>query len=252
MPAAEDLTGQKFGRLTVLSLSPQRQSGRRVWNCLCDCGAQVKVLACHLKSGHTQSCGCFQKEHAAMVREKIGGHHIGEIAKNWELVRRTDKKATNQGIIWVAKCIYCGKEREILGSYFGGKQRDLPICSCMKSSSKGEELICELLEKNNIPYERQASFPDLVDKKRLRFDFKLNDGTLIEYDGIQHFKYRNSGWNTKENYLQIVKRDKMKNEYCLKNNIPLIRIPYTHYQDLCLEDLLKDTSIFLIGKEGYV
>jgi hypothetical protein len=37
----------------------------------------------------------------------------------------------------------------------------------------------------------------------------------------------------------------MKNQWCLDNNILLIRIPYTHYNDLCLEDLLPETSKFI-------
>ena len=38
----------------------------------------------------------------------------------------------------------------------------------------------------------------------------------------------------------------MKNAWCLANNIPLIRIPYTKYNDLCLEDLLLETSQYII------
>ena len=41
-------------------------------------------------------------------------------------------------------------------------------------------------------------------------------------------------------------RDELKNEYCLKHGIPLIRIPYWHYNDLKLEDLLLETSEFLV------
>jgi len=38
----------------------------------------------------------------------------------------------------------------------------------------------------------------------------------------------------------------IKNQWCKENNIPLIRIPYTHLQDLCLEDLQLETSQFII------
>lgn len=40
--------------------------------------------------------------------------------------------------------------------------------------------------------------------------------------------------------------DKLKNQWCKENNIPLIRIPYTRYNDLCIEDLLLETSNFII------
>jgi hypothetical protein len=56
-----DRTGQRFGRLYVLNRAPS--GGRRtMWSCRCDCGAQVIVDACALKSGATQSCGCLAKE----------------------------------------------------------------------------------------------------------------------------------------------------------------------------------------------
>lgn len=60
----EDLTGKKFGRLTALSDSGRRivskKTGEKVdviWNCVCECGAKTQVSSCHLKSGHTTSCG---------------------------------------------------------------------------------------------------------------------------------------------------------------------------------------------------
>lgn len=41
-------------------------------------------------------------------------------------------------------------------------------------------------------------------------------------------------------------KDNYKNDWCKNNNIPLIRIPYTHLKDLCIEDLLLETSTFII------
>lgn len=63
MPNFIDLTGQKYGRLTVLDRGPDRvrKSGRKIvqWNCICDCGNKIVVSASDLRSGHTQSCGCY-------------------------------------------------------------------------------------------------------------------------------------------------------------------------------------------------
>lgn len=56
-----DLTGNKYGRLTVLSV--ERRDGKKVyWNCVCDCGGKCIVPSTDLKSGHTRSCGCLLKE----------------------------------------------------------------------------------------------------------------------------------------------------------------------------------------------
>ena len=59
--------------------------------------------------------------------------------------------------------------------------------------------------------------------------------------------HTNLGWNDEEHFKKVQQRDKIKNEYCVKKNIPLIRIPYTHYDDLCIEDLLLETTKFRVN-----
>ena len=67
----------------------------------------------------------------------------------------------------------------------------------------------------------------------LKFDFYLPKYNLcIEYDGEQHFKYSNHGWNTKEKFDQIQYRDSIKNKFCEENSIKLIRIPYTEFDKI--------------------
>lgn len=53
----------------------------------------------------------------------------------------------------------------------------------------------------------------------------------------------------KKNVLEVKRRDLIKNLYCLKNNIILIRIPFTKYNTLVLEDLLPETSNFILKIE---
>lgn len=57
-----DLTGQKFGRLTVLNRNILINSRITKWDCLCDCGSPKTVDGSKLKSGHTKSCGCYNLE----------------------------------------------------------------------------------------------------------------------------------------------------------------------------------------------
>lgn len=59
--AAENLTGKRFGLLSVLHAIGFDKTGRLKWLCLCDCGKQTVVLAKNLKSGNTLSCGCIKK-----------------------------------------------------------------------------------------------------------------------------------------------------------------------------------------------
>lgn len=61
-----DLTGQRFGRWTVINRAPDHftKSGNRItmWNCICDCGNEKAVIANSLRKGTTFSCGCYSAE----------------------------------------------------------------------------------------------------------------------------------------------------------------------------------------------
>lgn len=62
MPAFIDLTGRKFGRLTVLSRAGDTKHKHPQWNCQCDCGAMSVVRGQSLRAGTTVSCGCFGRD----------------------------------------------------------------------------------------------------------------------------------------------------------------------------------------------
>lgn len=61
MPTLIDMTGQGFGRLTVIRRAPNQGNQTR-WHCLCDCGGNTVVQRSHLISKRIVSCGCFHKE----------------------------------------------------------------------------------------------------------------------------------------------------------------------------------------------
>lgn len=101
-----------------------------------------------------------------------------------------------------------------------------PICS----SSKGEIEIIKCLKQLNIPFIRQYSFKECIDKKVLKFDFYLPiQNMCIEFDGKQHFEQ-----TFKEDLNDIKRRDSIKNEYCLNKNIRLLRISYKEFSDINL------------------
>lgn len=114
--------------------------------------------------------------------------------------------------------------------------------------SHGELKISQLLDEANIPYVREKYMFDFdkEGKSKARFDFFVEDRYLIEFDGEQHFNANNRWWNT-ENYVSEQQgRDRIKNNWCKENNIPLIRIPYTHLDNLTLDDLKLNTSPYLL------
>lgn len=98
-----------------------------------------------------------------------------------------------------------------------------PTCN----ASKGEIKISEILDSLKISYTRQKTFEGCKDKNLLRFDFYLPDYNLcIEYDGRQHYEPVEL-FGGEEGFLKTKNRDKIKNKFCLDNNIKLFRISYT-------------------------
>src|SRR5574344_395796 len=63
-----DLTGQKFGHLTVIARDGSDNRGKAKWLCECDCEnhTQISVLSSNLRAGHTQSCGCERRSHGEL------------------------------------------------------------------------------------------------------------------------------------------------------------------------------------------
>lgn len=55
-----NLLGKRFGSLTVIDRAAIQDRKNYRWLCLCDCGNQCEVSTCHLRSGHTSSCGRCQ------------------------------------------------------------------------------------------------------------------------------------------------------------------------------------------------
>lgn len=67
-----DLTGKKFGRLTVLAESGRNKNNHIIWLCKCDCGNEKNVLGDSLRRGHTLSCGCLALEKLSKRSYKHG------------------------------------------------------------------------------------------------------------------------------------------------------------------------------------
>ena len=102
---------------------------------------------------------------------------------------------------------------------------------CYTNKSYNEITINDFLIKYNYNFIRQKKFKNCKDKKCLPFDFYLTDFNIaIEYDGEHHYKPIKRKNMSEEDaineFYNIQRRDKIKTEYCLNNNIKLIRIPY--------------------------
>ena len=112
-------------------------------------------------------------------------------------------------------------------------------CRC-QSESKGEKRVAKYLKDNNFRFVGEKTFNTLRDKNLLRFDFHLEDlNLLIEYDGKFHYEaiIGSTPEKKQKNLEDCQRRDKIKNEWALRNNIPLLRIPYWDYDKI--EELIE-------------
>ncbi len=100
-----DLTGQRFGNLTVIGPTENRENKCIVWECRCDCGNTEYVQTRYLKDGSTKCCKACQKENRP--RKDITGQRFGILTALYP----TDKRDSNQSVIWHCRCD-CGKEVE--------------------------------------------------------------------------------------------------------------------------------------------
>lgn len=236
-----DLVGQTFGKLLVLEKAYSKNY-KSFWKCQCSCEDQniVYVPTDKLKSGHTASCGC-------LVSSNLIGKKFGKLT----VIAKSDKQTSNKTNIWECKCS-CLNESIVFVNTSALIKGYITHCGCeSKNMSAGESKIKIILDENNIPYQKEKIFYDFKyeDTNQFpRFDFFVNNSYIIEFDGEQHFQYRKNGFFTKENFINIQKKDQIKNEWCFKNNIPIIRIPYYKLKDLELKDLLLDTSEYVLKK----
>lgn len=102
MPKFCDLTGERFGRLTVLRHIGRTKTKKQLWECACTCGNKCNVDSGRLVSGNTSSCGCYLKERIT----KHGGSHKASYNTWRAMMRRcyttTDKDYPRYGARGIA------------------------------------------------------------------------------------------------------------------------------------------------------
>lgn len=236
--------GEHVGYWTVMYKANGYLGKGAYWHCQCMCGAENDVEAEHLRNGTSLSCGCLQKETTRNRLQDLSGQRFG----CWTVLSIADERVSNE-IMWTCVCD-CGTVKTVSGHSL--KRGNSTSCGCVISI--GEANIMKILNDANIAYiHNRGYFHDLIGRggNALRYDFILLDGEtpcrLIEFDGPQHDEP--CAWFGEDSFELTKQHDKIKNQYALSHNIPLVRIPYSKRDDMILEDLLGDK--YLIKGEMY-
>lgn len=126
-----DLTGNKYGRLTVLGdVGKRTKNGRVLWNCLCECGTATFVRADHLKKGSVVSCGCLNAE----KKHKRFKNLTGTETDNFKVIDRAFSK--NSRIYWNCICKHCGNHIELQSNQIDRYSS----CGCKHNRSTKERM----------------------------------------------------------------------------------------------------------------
>ena len=231
------IENKRFGKLIALYPTDKRSGNSVKWHCKCDCGNEKDIARSSLVSGLTKSCGCLHKEKMNQILKK---DIIGKKFGLWTVLEEIPERNKNQKILYKCQCD-CGTIKNVVGSnLLNGMSQS---CGCLKMSH-GEFKIYNLLKENNINFIQEYHPSNFNLFQNARYDFYIPSQKLfIEYDGKQHFQIKGSGWG--ESLEEIQKRDSIKNQWAMDNNYNLIRIPYTQYDNLCIKDLMLNTSSFV-------
>lgn len=240
--AREKMTGQRYGRLVVI----EEYIKQKKVQCICDCGKILVLRRGDVLSGHTQSCGCLQSERASKSNTK---DQSGRVSKNGiRFIRPIEKVGKG---VWVYEC-----ECPLCGSLFNAipariKSDHVQSCGCMPRMhlSRAHVMIDNYLKEHGVDYEKEYSFPDCKNKKVLRFDFAIfcNDSIVgvCEYDGEQHFRSIDFFGGEKA-FEEMKIRDKKKDDYCKKHNIPMLRLNYQMSDDEIISKLEENYINILV------
>lgn len=110
----KDMTGQRFGRLTVVSFSHTSSQREAMWKCICDCGSDFIASGRRLRRGWTKSCGCLSKEKVIERSTKHG------------------QNGTRPYIIWQHMKDRCYNSKHQAFKHYGG--RGITICDEWKDN----------------------------------------------------------------------------------------------------------------------
>lgn len=183
----DKMIGNTFGDFLVLEKCKEKAKDNCIlYKCRCiHCGHEENVASNVLRSQRKFCSNCH-------IRKTTMIDMTGQVFGFLKVLERDlspEHLGHENDTYWKCQCLKCGSIKSIRGISL--RKGSTKSCGCIKSF--GEEMIGNILSENNISFQKEYSFDDLVYKNKLRFDFAIfnADGTLshlVEFDGIQHFE----------------------------------------------------------------
>lgn len=185
MSKLKDLTGKKFGKLTVLERA-ESKNGRTYWKCKCDCGNEINVIASNLLRGNTKSCGCSSIEYANKHKYiDLSGQKFGKLT----VIRKTRVK--NRNSYWLCRC-ECGVEKEIS---MVALRRGQKSCGCSAYDFAKEKIIGNkyTVDENNVVHVILRTGDEMI-------------CDLEDWEGLKQFTWTKDKWGYATSHINGKRR----------------------------------------------
>ena len=219
----KDLTGQKFGKLRVVSRSGSNSQGNTTWNCECECGNKTIVVGSKLINGHTKSCSQICYAGTDLIGQKFGRLLV---------IKQGDRKG--KSAYWLCKCD-CGKNKEIRTDDL--RTGNTTSCGCLTTLPEGESAKKWLY--NHIKYDaiKRGYFFELT-----FLDFGILTKQNCYYCGIEPYiktdRTKTNRSNGEYIYNGIDRKDNKKG-YILDNCVPCCKICNRMKSDMTYEEFIN-------------
>ena len=235
-------TGEKIGPHKLIFINEEPQKGyKRYLKCKCaECGEPFVGRIDSIKSGVSFKCKkCKEKKHLEQCKKALEKANSEEVKNKCRKYNPGD--IIHNMILFKEELDFCyepGGHKRRKGKFINletGIEYEALLKSVLNKKSlglggrsKGEIAIRKILNEMKINFITEYTFEKCINPKtghKLRFDFYLPDyNCCIEYNGEQHYK---NTFNLPEDiYDEYLQNSERKKEYCKKNNINLIVIPY--------------------------
>ena len=226
-----------------------KKSNRRAIFLCPVCAQEVPMDIGPVKRSRTKMCRkCADKIRGEKEREKFSS---GKVIDGTDIIFLEELGWQKGHRRILAKCPFCGKEFEAFLDNIKRKHTTMCLgCSAKmkKRTSLGEKQIASILKTRGIDFISQFTFPDCKSIRILLFDFYLPDyNTCIEFDGKQHYCAIDF-FGGESSLAKTAYRDYIKNIYCEKQGIGLIRISYSYLNKIDADKLF----FFIKNNQGHL
>lgn len=240
----EDLTGMRFGRLTVIRRVEDvylKNGGKRAqWECQCDCGNHVIKRSQGLKSGKSKSCGCLRDE----IGNKPFIFEEGQLVKTKYsefCVLRKHRVKRDSGNIkdkkYLCQCTSCKEQQDILESILRAGIGSCRACSDVKSYPS--KYVYWFLKQIGVEFIAEYS-PEWLGRYRFDFYFTVEGKEyVVEVDGAQHSYTAHKRLSVEE----AKEIDELKECLAKAHDVNVIRLDCMESKGKVVETAIKNSDL---------